>query len=729
MLQKSREQRLAPEYASITCSSGMHDTGKSLASHALRSDSGDSPTSDSRHVAEQVTYPPVASDSSDDGSSFGRGFGSNFGSDFDIYESDSLRTPSAIYGALAGGDGDTSTHVDSPAAGSVAASVDVLCSESLDSASRKFPASVDQRLGLQAVAMSALPVPEQRRADKTASSLALEHTVVLTASTTPTAVGTVQKEVAACAAEPAATPAAAVTRPVREGTHRPRNSTMSGSNSQIMNPAMSLGCSALAVTQAPATIPTPAATQDATAQKAKAVCGSAGAAPAPPLARRGAVATIPAAAATTAVPAATICRVVTTISSRTAAETPTPDPPAAALPPTPLAAPIPAHATNPAPTSPAAEHPATTTAAVAGPQIAEAHATATTQASVTPFTTAAIALSTPAAVTPLTPSAITPPTPSTVTPFTPAVSSASMHLADPILAQGHAAAPTAATTLSPVAQAATEIVPHIPTHLAYPIQAAVEELPLLHGPEEPDLAQVPTAAPAAAVAKTAAKTAAAAKTPSPQVAHIAAEVVPHIPTQHAPIHTTLDSFGSSPFEDSAANCQRTVHDSCKHALCRDPNLAEARTHRLSECAFAKTFEKTDPAAPFNICSPISKPNAGVNSSTEEKISSAEGSSSHAHGVTMHEFHASPVRWWVPREEEVEYSESNEWHEAANDCKNSSDHARNKKDSEFHCCSAEEAKAHSTFWFDPEAALSRKASVRFRRSADVILPVTNDEVRI
>jgi hypothetical protein len=40
-----------------------------------------------------------------------------------------------------------------------------------------------------------------------------------------------------------------------------------------------------------------------------------------------------------------------------------------------------------------------------------------------------------------------------------------------------------------------------------------------------------------------------------------------------------------------------------------------------------------------------------------------------------------------------------------------------------------ADRHDDWWYDPEAIMSRKPSVRFRRSVDIQLPVYNEQVRV
>lgn len=147
-----------------------------------------------------------------------------------------------------------------------------------------------------------------------------------------------------------------------------------------------------------------------------------------------------------------------------------------------------------------------------------------------------------------------------------------------------------------------------------------------------------------------------------------------------------------------------------NAVSRDRNVLDASIQRSIDPAFAQSFRMVaDPDVPV-FASPIPE-------LSESKPETFAFDESRAQAVS----HMSPVRWWVPRQE-LEGATS------LNDSKKDDKASRKKAEAGFHWYGAEDEQLHKTFWYDPEAVLSRKASVRFRRSVDVMLPTFNEQVR-
>lgn len=142
------------------------------------------------------------------------------------------------------------------------------------------------------------------------------------------------------------------------------------------------------------------------------------------------------------------------------------------------------------------------------------------------------------------------------------------------------------------------------------------------------------------------------------------------------------------------------------AISRDQNIVDANIERSVDPAFAKSFRVT----PDDDV-------AGISSMAgDEEPEPCAFESSIAHAAQ----HVSPVRWWVPRPDA----------DGATSPMKKGERRRNEKsEAGFHVHGRQADGAyHKDFWYDPEAVLSRKASVRFRRSVDVMLPSFDEQVR-
>lgn len=141
------------------------------------------------------------------------------------------------------------------------------------------------------------------------------------------------------------------------------------------------------------------------------------------------------------------------------------------------------------------------------------------------------------------------------------------------------------------------------------------------------------------------------------------------------------------------------------AISRDQNIVDANMQRSIDPAFAKSFRITpDDDVP------------GINSvAGDEEPEPCAFEASIAHAA----HHVSPVRWWVPRDD-VDA--------ATGPMATSARLKRTESEAGFHMHGVQSDGAfHKAFWYDAEAVLSRKASVRFRRSVDVMLPSYGEEV--
>jgi hypothetical protein len=143
------------------------------------------------------------------------------------------------------------------------------------------------------------------------------------------------------------------------------------------------------------------------------------------------------------------------------------------------------------------------------------------------------------------------------------------------------------------------------------------------------------------------------------------------------------------------------------AISHDRNLVDASKVRSIDPAFTKSF---------GVTSRTGGPGVRSKDGGEEALSSVLETSSRPDT----EQDTSPVRWWVPRRDD-------DGDGSIKPTVKHDDKATRKADAGFHWYGNDQEEFHDGFWYDPEAVLSRKASVRFRRSVDVMLPSYDEEV--